>query len=106
MFFSRGDRDIGVAFQSHPVGQALSRGETKDSAVFSSHDRDLLEPTEWPKWSQASCVACREDSCLTACHAVKDGPRLSMTGASSGFYRAAAFVWGFSGGTTDSSGSL
>ena len=27
--FSRGDRDIGVAFQSHPVGYASSRVEAK-----------------------------------------------------------------------------
>ena len=64
MFPSRGDKDIGVAFQSHPVGQALSRGEAKFSAVLSSHDRDIFEPTDCPKGSQASCVALREDSCL------------------------------------------
>ena len=27
MFLSRGDRDIGVAFQSHPVGHTSSRVE-------------------------------------------------------------------------------
>ena len=34
----------------------LSRGETKYSALLSSRDTDLLEPNEWPKGSQASCV--------------------------------------------------
>ena len=29
MFLSRGDRDLGVAFQTHLVSQALSRGEAK-----------------------------------------------------------------------------
>ena len=61
MFLSRGDRDIGVAFQPHLVVQALSRREAKDSAFLSTRDRDLLEPTEWPKGSEASCVSWRED---------------------------------------------
>ena len=39
-------------------------------------------------------------------HAGKEGPRLAMTGAYGGFSRAAASVWGFSRGTTGSSGSL
>ena len=64
MFLSRGDRYIEVAFQSHPVGQALSRGEAKDSAVLLSRDAYLLEPTEWPIGSQASSSVWREDSGL------------------------------------------
>ena len=64
MFPSRGHRDIGVAFQSNSVHQALSRGEAKDSAVLMSHHMDILEPTEWPKGSQASFVAWRKDSRL------------------------------------------
>ena len=36
-----------VAFQTHPRSQASSRGEAKDSTLFSSRDRYLLEPTEW-----------------------------------------------------------
>ena len=39
-------------------------------------------------------------------HAGKDGPHLAMTEGSSGFSRAAAPVWGFTRGTTGSSGSL
>ena len=50
---SRGDRDIGVAFQSHPVGHASSRVEAKDSTILSSRNALLLEPNEWPKGSQA-----------------------------------------------------
>ena len=38
MFLSRGDRYIGVAFQSHPVGHASSRVEAKDSTILSSRD--------------------------------------------------------------------
>ena len=51
-------------FLSDLVGQALSPGEAKDSALLSSLDRDLLEPTEWPKGIEASCVTWREDSRL------------------------------------------
>ena len=64
MFVSRGDRDLGVAFLMHPGSQSLSRGEVKDSALLSSCDGYLLEPTEWPKGSQASCGVWREDSGL------------------------------------------
>ena len=42
MFLSRGDRDLGVAFQTHLVSQALSRGEAKDSILLSSRDGYLL----------------------------------------------------------------
>ena len=47
-----------------PGSQSLSRGEAKDSALLSSCDGYLLEPTEWPKGSQASCGVWREDSGL------------------------------------------
>ena len=39
-------------------------------------------------------------------HAGNDGPHLAMTEGSCGFSRAAAPVWGFTRGTTGSSGSL
>ena len=64
MFLSRGHRDIGVAFQSHPVDQALSRREAKDSALLLSDDADRLEPSEWPEVCQASSSVWREDSGL------------------------------------------
>ena len=51
MFLPRGDTDLGVAFQTHPGSQASSLGEAKDSALLSSRDGYLLEPTEWPKGS-------------------------------------------------------
>ena len=62
MFLSRGDRDLGVAFQTHLVSQALSRGEAKGSILLSCRDGYLLEPTKWPKGSQASCGVWKEDS--------------------------------------------
>ena len=39
---------FGVAFHTHPGSQASSRGEAKDSTLFSSRDRYLLEPPERP----------------------------------------------------------
>ena len=36
MFLSKGHRDHGDAFQTHPVSQASARGEAKDSALLSS----------------------------------------------------------------------
>ena len=62
IFLSREDRDLGVAFQTHLVSQALSRGVAKDSILLSSRDGYLLEPTKWPKGSQASCGVWKEDS--------------------------------------------
>ena len=38
MFLSRGDRDHGDAFQTHPVSQASARGEAKDSDILLGHD--------------------------------------------------------------------
>ena len=46
MFLSRGDRDLGVAFQTHLRSQAWYIGEAKDTALLLSIDGYLLEPTE------------------------------------------------------------
>ena len=54
MFIPRGDRDLGLAYQTHPGNQASSRGEAKNSAVLLSRDGYVLEPTEWLKGSQTS----------------------------------------------------
>ena len=64
MFHSRGDRDLGVAFQTHLRSQAWYRGVAKDYALLSSPDGYLLERTEWPKRSQATCGVWREASRL------------------------------------------
>ena len=84
-----------VAFQTHPRSQASSRGESKDTALLLSIDEYLLEPTEWPKGSQASFGVWREDSGLLFRSCRKEGPHFTMTGASRGFSRAAAPVWYF-----------
>ena len=64
MFLCWGDSDLGIAFSTHPGNQASSRGEAKDPALLLSHHKCLLEPTEWPKGSQASCGVWRADSGL------------------------------------------
>ena len=63
----------------------MSRGETKDSSLFSSCNGYFLELTEWTKGSQASCGVCREDSGLGSRHTGKEGPHLTMTGGLGGF---------------------
>ena len=95
MFFSKGDRDLGIAFKTQPGSQASSRGEAKYSALFSSHDGYLLEPTEWRKSCQASCGVWRENSGLfsRSCRKRKPSSRddggvlwvLSSCGSSVGF---------------------
>ena len=62
MFLYRGDRDLGLAFQTHPGCQASSQGGAKDCALLSGSKGYLLAPTEWSKISQASCGVWREDS--------------------------------------------
>ena len=74
MFLCRGDRDLRVAFQNNPGSQASSRGEAKDSALLLSRDGYLLEPTEWPTGSQASCGVWREDSGLLSSQCRKIRP--------------------------------
>ena len=61
MFLCWGESDLSIAFSTHPGSQASSRGEAKDTALLSSRDGHLLEPTLWPKGSQASCEVWRED---------------------------------------------
>ena len=90
MFLSRGDRDHGDAFQTLPVSQALARGEAKDSDILLGRDRYLLEPTEWPPGSQASCgVGERTPDCSPG-YAIKESPHLAMTWTSRGFNPAGA----------------
>ena len=64
MFLSRGDSDIGVAFQTHPGSQASTRVEAKSSILLWSSDGYLLDPTEWSKGSYSSCGVWREESGL------------------------------------------
>ena len=103
MFLSKGHRDLRFAFQTHPGSQASCRREAKDSALLLSRDGHLLEPTLWPKGSQASCEVWRKDQGLLSRSGRKRSPQSRDDG---GFSWAAAPVWGFSWGMTGSSGSL
>ena len=64
--------------------------EAKNSALLSSCDRYLLEPTEWPKGSQASGGVLREDSGLLSrpCRKIRasfrDDGRISLFFSSCG----------------------
>ena len=64
VFLSSGDRDLGVAFKVHPGILASSHNEAKNSALFLSCHRYLLDLIEWTKGSQASCGVLRGDSGL------------------------------------------
>ena len=59
-FLSRGDRDLGVAFQTHPGRQAFISSGSKEPALLSSRDGYLLELTVWTQGSQASRGVWRE----------------------------------------------
>ena len=106
MILSKGDRDLGVAFQAPPGSQASSRGEAKDSALLSSRDGYPLEPKSGLNGVKPPVEFGQRTRDCSLGHAGKEGPHLAMTGASRGFSRAVALVWGFSRGTTGSSGSL
>ena len=95
MFLSRGDRDLGVAFQTHLVSQALSRGEAKDSILLSSRDGYLLEPTKWPKGSQASCGVWKEDSGFLSRPCRKRRPSAREDGGVSGVSSSCGARGGF-----------
>ena len=55
---------LGIPLGLAQSKRALSRGETKYSALLSSRDRSLLEPIEWPNGSKASCEVWRKDQGL------------------------------------------
>ena len=95
MFLSNGDRDLGVAFQTHLVSQALSRGEAKDSILLSSCDGYLLEPTKWLKGSQACCGVWREDSGLLSRTCRKRRPSFHYYGGVSWVFTSCGARGGF-----------
>ena len=95
MFLSRGDRNLGVAFQTHPGSQASSRMEAKNSSLLSNYNRYLLEPTEWSKGSQASCGVLRKDSGLLSRRCRKRRPSSLDDGGASWFFSSCGASVGF-----------
>ena len=106
MFLSRGDRNLGVAFQTHPGSHASSRVHAKNSALLSSRVGYFFEPLTGLKRVKPPVEFSEKTRDGSSGHAGKESPHLAITGSSRGFSRAAAPVWGFSRGTTASSGSL
>ena len=107
VFFSSGNRDLGIAFKVHLRSQASSRVEAKNTALLSNCDGYLLEPIEWPKENQASCGVLTEDSGLHS------GPCRKRKATSCDFRRISCFIfelrctaWDFSGVMMGISGSL
>ena len=106
MFLSRGDRDLRVAFKTHPGSQASSRVEAKNSALLSSRDGYPLENPEWPKGSQASCGVWREESGWLSRPCRKRRPSSLDDGCSYWFSSSCCVSVRFLRGTKGSSGSL
>ena len=86
MFLSRGNRDLGVAFQAPPGSQASSRGEAKDSA----RDEDLREPLVRRQGSQVSMRVARGSASWLSRHGRGLGPRDVLKKDSRGLCRGAA----------------
>ena len=95
MFLSKSDRDLEVAFQTHPGSQASSRVEAKNSTLLLSRDGYLLEPPEWPKGSQASCGVWREDSGRLSRQCSKPRPSSGVDGGFSRFFSSCGASVGF-----------
>ena len=95
MFLSKGHRDLRFAFQTHPGSQASCRREAKDSALLLSRDGHLLEPTLWPKGSQASCEVWREDRGLLSRPCKKRRPSAREDGGVSGVSSSCGASVGF-----------
>ena len=106
MFHSRGDRDLGVAFQTHPGSQASSRG--KQRTPLSSRVAPGISWTQLSGLKGANTPVKFGERTRDCCpgQAGKEGPHLSLTGASCGFSRTAAPLWVFSRGVMGYSGSL
>ena len=77
--------------------------EAKNSPLLLSYNGYLLDPIEWLKGTQASCVVLRIDCSLGP--AGKEGSHLEMTGYLVVFLELGCDVWGFSRVMTGKSGS-
>ena len=80
MFLSRGDRDLGVAFQTHPGSQSSSRVEAKKSAVLYSRDGYLVDPLSGLKGVKPPEEFLEKTRDCSPGLAGKEGPRNVMTG--------------------------
>src|SRR5574341_1033634 len=106
MFLSRGDRDLGVAFQTHPGRQSFISSGRKNPALLTCRDGYLLELTGWTKGVQPPEAFGERSRDWPLGNAGDEGLHLAMPGESRGCSRAAARGGGFSRGTTARSVSL
>ena len=93
-----------MAFKVHLGSQASSLVEAKNSPLLLSYNGYLLDPIEWLKGTQASCVVLRIDCSLGP--AGKEGSHLEMTGYLVVFLELGCDVWGFSRVIMGNSGRL
>ena len=95
MFLSRGDRNLGVAFQTHPGSQASLRVEAKTSILLWSIDGYFLKPADWPNGSHSSCGVWREESGLLSRPWGNTRPSSRDDGGVSGFFLSGGPSVGF-----------
>src|SRR5574337_379045 len=101
MFLSRGDRDLGVAFQTHPGRQAfISSGSKEYRSALES--RRVSLGAHWVDSRESSLLRRLERGREIGLQAMQETKALisAMTGESRGGSRAAAPGCGFSRGTT------
>ena len=106
MFLSRGDWDLGVAFQTHPGVRRHLEGKQRTSLSSRVATGISWSPLSGLKGVKPPLEFGERTRDCTPGHAGKEVPNLAMTVASRGFSRAVAPVWGFARGMTGSSGSL
>ena len=87
---SRGDRNLGVAFQTHPGSQASSRRERMDSTLLSSRDGYPLEPKSGLNGVKPPVEFGERTPDCSPGYAIKESPHLAMTWTSRGFNPAGA----------------
>ena len=93
MFLSRGDWDLGVAFQTHPGVRRRLEGKQRTYLSSRVATRISWSPLSGLKGVKPPLEFGERTRDCTPGHAGKEGPHLTMTGGGSQwFYRAAAPV--------------
>ena len=93
MFLSRGDWDLGVAFQTHPGVRRRLEGKQRTSLSSRVATGISWSPLSGLKGVKPPLEFGERTRDCTPGHAGKEGPHLTMTGGGSRwFYRAAAPV--------------
>ena len=80
MLLSRGDRDLGVAFQTHPGRQAFISSGSKEPRSALDRDGYLLELTGWTKGVKPPEAFGERSRGWPLGHAGDEGPHLRDDG--------------------------